>query len=83
MLHVGGVLVAPGDGVLEQGDRFVGTLFGEPGRVGAGAVRPCTKGIQAGRVIRLVGLERQGEASVIIVSPRIPLKSAALSVTTN
>ena len=81
MLHVGGVLVALGDGVLEQGQRFIGTLFGEPGRVGARAVRPGTKGIQAGRVYKAG--RGQGEASVIIVSPRIPLKSAALSVTSS
>src|SRR2546428_13633865 len=34
LLHVGGVLVALGGGVLEQGQRVIGTLFGEPARVG-------------------------------------------------
>jgi len=47
LFHAGGVLVALGDGVLEQGQRFIGTLFGQPSRVGARAVRRRTKGIQA------------------------------------
>ena len=42
LLHVGGVLVALGDGVLEQGQRFLGTLFGEAGRVRPDwAIAPC------------------------------------------